>query len=54
MQWLAWIIGFVSVLLVAFSIGRLFVEQPAQKEERHRSRTNNVKRRRLSPSRWVL
>ena len=54
MQWLAWTLGFVSVLLVAFSIGRLFVEQPTQKEERRRSRAYNVKRRRLSPSRWML
>ena len=53
MQWLAWTLGLVSVLLVAFSIGRLFVEQPTQEQERQRSRAHNVKRRRLSPSRWM-
>jgi hypothetical protein len=54
MQWLAWTLGLTSVLLVAFSIGRLFVQQPTEKEERHRSRAANVKRRRLFPNRWIL
>jgi hypothetical protein len=54
MQWLAWTLGLISVLLVAFSIGRLFVQQPTEKEQRRRSRAANVKRRHLFPNHRIL
>jgi hypothetical protein len=53
MQLLAWILGLVAVLLVAFSIGKLFMQQSAPAQEGRHARTPQVKRRRLSPSRWM-
>jgi hypothetical protein len=54
MQWLAWILGLAAVLLVAISIGRLFVQQGRESQERRPSPRIHVKGRRLSPSRWLL
>lgn len=53
MESLAWILGFVAVLLVAISIGNLFVQQDPPPGERRAGRTAQLKRRRLSPSRWM-
>lgn len=53
MESLAWILGFIVVVIVAISIGNLFVQQVPEAEQPHAGRTTQVKRRRLSPSRWM-
>jgi hypothetical protein len=53
MESLAWILGFIAVLLVAISIGNLFVQQVPPVEKDPALRTTQLKRRRLSPSRWM-
>jgi hypothetical protein len=52
MAWLAWLIGLV--LVVAVSIGHMFLQGGLPTQERRGSRIAHVKRRRLSPSRWML
>ena len=52
MELLAWTLGLVAVVLVAISIGKLFVHETPPTGERHAGRTTQLKRRRLSPSRW--
>jgi hypothetical protein len=53
MESLAWILGLIAVLLVAISIGNLFVQQVPPVEKDLARRTTQLKRRRLSPSRWM-
>jgi hypothetical protein len=50
MEWLAWTIGLITILLVALSIVSLFMRESLPLE----ARRSHVKRRRLSPSRWML
>jgi hypothetical protein len=53
MESLVWILGLIAVLLVAISIGNLFVQQVPPAVEGQSQRSTEVKRRRLSPSRWM-
>jgi hypothetical protein len=53
MESLAWILGLVAVVLVAISIGKLWVHAAPPTGERQAGRSAQLKRRRLSPSRWM-
>ena len=53
MESLVWILGFIAVLLVAISIGNLFVQQVPTAGQRRVGDAAPLKRRRLSPSRWM-
>jgi hypothetical protein len=53
MESLTWILGLIAVLLGAISIGNRFVQQVPPVEKDPARRTTQLKRRRLSPSRWM-
>ena len=54
MNWLVWITGLAAVLAMAAALGRVFMREGMAGKERRASVTGNLKKRRLSPSRWML
>ena len=54
MEWLAWTVGLIAILVVAVSIGYVFMQEGLSAQQHPGSPPARVKRRRISPSRWML
>ena len=54
MEWLIWIFGLVAVLAMAVSIGQVFMKEGLSAQEHRSPRPADAKRRRLSPSSWMI
>src|SRR5437879_3771949 len=54
MEWLAWTMGLIAILVVAVAIGYVFLQEGLSAKEHPGSQTAHIKRRRISPSRWML
>ena len=54
MEWLAWTMGLIAILVVAVAIGYVFLQEGLSAQQSPRSPAALVRRRRISPSRWML
>jgi hypothetical protein len=54
MEWLAWTLGLIAIVVVAGSIGYVFLQEGLAAQQHPGPQSAQVRRRRISPSRWML
>ena len=54
MEWIGWVLALIAVLAMVAWMGNVFMNEGLSGQQRGSSTTGQPKRRRLSPSRWML